>query len=244
MKKIKAIPSQILVALAILLLYADEGSAQSTIAGKMEIIDEASFNHYEENVNGISLHYVKGGKGQPVLLLHGYPQTWYEWRKVMPALSKQYTVIAIDLRGSGSSAKPNSGYDTKTMATDIYELTRKLKLEKIVLLGHDIGGMVVFAYAHLYPETLKGIGIFENPIPGFQPIWQAANDNPKTWWFKFHATPEIPEILVTGREKEYVKFFINYVTFNKAAFTEKDFDVYAESMKDAKNLTGGFNYYR
>ena len=110
------------------------------------------------------------------------------------------------------------------------------------MLGHDVGGMVVFAYAHLYPETLKGIE-FTKPNSGFQPIWQAANDNPKTWWFKFHATPQIPNTC-NRKGKEYVNFFINYVTFNKAAFTDKDFDVYAESMKDPKNLTGGFNYYR
>ena len=81
-----------------------------------------TFSHHTASVNGIQLHYVMGGKGDPVVLLHGWPETWYEWRHVMPALAKNYTVIAPDLRGLGDSSKPASGYDGNTTAEDIYQL--------------------------------------------------------------------------------------------------------------------------
>src|SRR5678816_2117331 len=83
-------------------------------------IDNVTFSHHTATVNGIQLHYVMGGKGDPVVLLHGWPETWYEWRHVMPALAKNYTVIVPDLRGLGDSSKPVSGYDVKTSADDIY----------------------------------------------------------------------------------------------------------------------------
>ncbi|MDW0136066.1 MAG: alpha/beta fold hydrolase, partial [Nitrososphaeraceae archaeon] len=85
-------------------------------------IDNVTFTHHMATVNGIQLHYVMGGKGDPVVLLHGYPQSWYEWRHVMPALTKNYTVVAPDLRGFGDSSKPITGYDGKTIAEDIYQL--------------------------------------------------------------------------------------------------------------------------
>src|SRR5512132_3339104 len=87
-------------------------------------IDNVTFSHHMATVNGIQLHYVMGGKGDPVVLLHGWPETWYEWRHVMPALAKKYTVIAPDLRGFGDSSKPLTGYDGKTTAEDIYHLTK------------------------------------------------------------------------------------------------------------------------
>ena len=87
-------------------------------------IDNVTFTHHMTTVNGIELHYVMGGKGVPVVLLHGYPQSWYEWRHVMPALAKNYTVVAPDLRGFGDSSKPITGYDGKTIAEDIYHSVR------------------------------------------------------------------------------------------------------------------------
>ena len=103
-------------------------------------IDNVTFSHHTTTVNGIQLHYVIGGQGDPVVLLHGWPETWYEWRHVMPALAKNYTVIAPDLRGHGDSSKPPTGYDGKTLAEDIYQLVTKLGYKSIFLVGHDVGG--------------------------------------------------------------------------------------------------------
>jgi hypothetical protein len=102
-------------------------------------IDNVTFSHHMASVNGIQLHYVIGGKGDPVVLLHGWPQTWFEWRHVMPALAENYTVIVPDLRGLGDSSKPATGYDGNTTAEDIYQLVNQLGFNEIFLVGHDVG---------------------------------------------------------------------------------------------------------
>jgi pimeloyl-ACP methyl ester carboxylesterase len=89
-------------------------------------------------VNGVKLHYVEGGSGSPLICLPGWPQTWYSFHTIAPELSKKYRVIIVDIRGMGNSEKPTAGYDKKTMAKDIYELTQQLELQKINILGHDI----------------------------------------------------------------------------------------------------------
>jgi pimeloyl-ACP methyl ester carboxylesterase len=111
-------------------------------------IDNVTFSHHTASVNGIQMHYVIGGQGDPVVLLHGWPQTWYEWHHIMPALAKNYTVIAPDLRGLGDSSKPFTGYDGNTTAEDIYQLLSQLGLDqKIYLVGHDLGVLTVYSYA-------------------------------------------------------------------------------------------------
>ena len=110
-------------------------------------IDDVTFSHHTASVNGIQLHYVIGGQGDPVVLLHGWPETWFAWHKVMPALAKNYTVIAPDLRGLGDSSKPPTGYDGKTLAEDIHRLVTQLGFKSIFLVGHDIGTQVACSYA-------------------------------------------------------------------------------------------------
>ncbi len=114
-----------------------------------------TFSNYMTLVNGIQIHYVIGGHGDPIVLLHGWPETWYEWHKVMPALAKNYTVIAPDLRGLGDSSKPPSGYDGKTVAADIHQLVTKLGFKTIFLVGHDFGAQVAYSYAAAHPTEVK-----------------------------------------------------------------------------------------
>jgi pimeloyl-ACP methyl ester carboxylesterase len=102
------------------------------------------------------MHYVIGGQGDPVVLLHGWPQTWYKWHKVMPTLAKNYTVIAPDLRGLGDSSKPLTGYDGNTTAEDLYQLISQLDLkQKINLVGHDIGVQTAYSYAAIHPNNTR-----------------------------------------------------------------------------------------
>src|SRR6188472_750291 len=110
-------------------------------------IDNVTFSHHMASVNGgVQIHYVIGGHGgDPIVLLHGWPQTWYEWRHVMPALAKNYTVIVPDLRGLGDSSKPITGYDGKTTAQDIYQLVSQLGFNKIFLVAHDIGAQTAYS---------------------------------------------------------------------------------------------------
>ena len=132
-------------------------------------IDNVTFSHHTVPVNGIQIHYVIGGHGDPVVLLHGWPETWYEWRHVMPALAKNYTVIAPDFRGLGDSSKPLTGYDGKTVAEDIHQLVTQLGFKTIFLVGHDIGTQVAYSYAAGHPTEVKKLVVMDLTIPGFVP---------------------------------------------------------------------------
>src|ERR1700750_3326732 len=118
----------------------------------------AGFKHQYAQVNGVKIHYVIGGKGEPLLLVHGFGQNWYMWNRLLPELSKHFTVIAPDMRGVGESGKPAGGYDKKNMAVDLHELIRKLGYRHINLAGHDIGLMVAYAYAAQFPADVKKNG--------------------------------------------------------------------------------------
>jgi hypothetical protein len=132
-------------------------------------IDNVTFSHHIASVNGIQLHYVIGGQGDPIVLLHGWPQTWYEWRHVMPALAKNYTVIVPDLRGLGDSSKPVTGYDGKMVAEDIHQLISQLGFKQIFLVGHDVGSQPAYSYAAAHPTEVRRLVIMEYIFPGFTP---------------------------------------------------------------------------
>src|SRR3712207_3166172 len=128
---------------------------QPSLPGTSFEIDNMTFSHHTASVNGIQMHYVIGGQGEPVVLLHGWPETWYAWHRVMPALAKNYTVIAPDLRGLGDSSKPPTGYDGKTVAEDIHQLVTQLGFDTIYLVGHDIGTWVAYPYAAEHPTEVE-----------------------------------------------------------------------------------------
>jgi hypothetical protein len=117
-------------------------------------------------VNGTRLHYVAGGHGEPLVLLPGWPRTWWQFHKIMPALSERHRVIAVDLRGMGGSDKPAAGYDKKTMARDIYELVRSLGYEEANIAGEDIGSMVAYSFAANYPQATRKVALWEVGHPG------------------------------------------------------------------------------
>jgi len=202
-------------------------------------IDNVTFSHHMATVNGIQLHYVIGGKGDPVVLLHGWPETWYEWRHVMPALAKNYTVIAPDLRGLGDSSKPPTGYDGKTVAEDIHQLVGKLGFKTIFLVGHDIGTFIVYSYAAAHPSEVKALAVMEAPIPGFYPPVR-----PILWWVPFHQTPDVPEALVQGKEMLYLSWFYHNLANNPAAITQQDINEYVSHYSAPGGMRAGFEYYR
>src|SRR5207249_4715954 len=126
----------------------------------------ARFTERFAKVNGVRLRYLIGGQGNAVVLLHGYAETGHMWRPIMPSLATRHTVIVPDLRGAGGSAKPASGYDKKTMAVDIHELTRSLKFDRVSIVGHDIGLMVAYAYAAQFPQTAERVILMDAFLPG------------------------------------------------------------------------------
>lgn len=204
--------------------------------------NDKTFSHHTAEVNEVRLHYVIGGRGDPVVLLHGWPLTWYHWRKIMPALVEHYTVIAPDLRGLSESSKPATGYDKQTVADDIYKLVHQLGFQRIFLVGHDWGAAVAYAYAAAHRQDVRRLVYIEMPLPGF-----GLNQEIKLgeyWQASFHLVPEIPEALVAGRERIYLSWFFKNLSYNKAAITEADIDEYVRSYSTPESLRAGFEYYR
>ena len=213
---------------------------QSLLDGISFQIDNVTFSHHTATVNGIQLHYVTGGHGDPVVLLHGWPETWYSWHRVMPALAKNYTVIAPDLRGLGDSSKPPTGYDGKTVAEDIHQLVTQLGFRTIFLVGHDIGTQVAYSYAAEHPTEVRKLVVMELPIPGFTPPRLEG----KIWWFIFHQTPNVPEALVQGKEMMYLSWFFRGLPYNPSAITEADINEYVNHYSAPGGMHAGFEYYR
>jgi pimeloyl-ACP methyl ester carboxylesterase len=205
-------------------------------------IDNMTFSHHMATVNGIQLHYVMGGQGDPVVLLHGWPQTWYAWHKVMPALARNYTVIAPDLRGLGDSSKPVTGYDGNTTAEDIYQLLAQLRLDgKIYLVGHDIGAQTAYSYSAIHPNNVSKLVIMDFIFPGFYP---PSLEGVCCWWFSFHQTRDVPELLTAGNEREYLSWHYRGLAYNPEAITEADIDKYVSSYSASGGMRAGFEYYR
>jgi pimeloyl-ACP methyl ester carboxylesterase len=204
---------------------------------------ELALEHHTARVNDVMLHYVVAGQGDPVVLLHGWPQTWYEWRKIIPALAAHYTVIAPDMRGIGDSSKPVSGYDKRTVADDIYKLVRKLGHEKIVLVGHDWGGPVAYAYAVAHPADVRKLVILDVGIPGGSTERAFPFRRGGVWHMQFHNVRDLPEALVAGRERIYLSWFYR-TAYNPTAISEEDIDEYVRCYSAPGALRAGFEYYR
>lgn len=189
-------------------------------------------------VNATTLHYIRGGAGPTVILLHGFPEDWYEYRRVIPRLAEQFTVLAVDLRGLGGSAVTTDGYDAANMAEDVHQLAERLHLGHVYLVGHDIGGMVAYAFARRYPETSRGAMIIDAPLPGIGP-WDAVKADPFAWHIMFHQTPDLPEQLLAGRETIYFRYFLDRNTFSDA-----DVARYARAYAAPEHLHAMLEIYR
>ncbi len=221
--------------------YANEAEEIYSMIEKTDF--DRTFSHQMAEVNGVKLHFVSGGKGEPVVLLHGFPQTWYEWHRIMPALAEHYTVIAPDLRGMGASSKPTSGYDNQTVAEDIYQLVRHLGLGHISLVGHDAGAPVGYAYAAAHRDDVRRLVIIESAISGTESP-QMMELGQSYWHIGFHAEPDIAESLIVGRERIYLSWFYRKFGYNPAAFTEADLDEYVRWYSAVGAMRSALQYYR
>jgi pimeloyl-ACP methyl ester carboxylesterase len=216
-------------------------TAEQNIMNNSEKID---YTHHKTTVNGILMHYVIGGKGDPVVLLHGWPETWYEWRHIIPQLiANNYTVIAPDMRGFGDSEKPQIGYDTKTVAEDIYQLVKKLGNSKIYIVAHDWGGPVAYSYAAAHPQDVRKMVILDTLLPGFG-LEEAANFSPNgLWHLSFHTVRDLPEKLIEGKEDTYLNWFYDW-TYNQSAITSEDREEYIKQYSKPGAMRAGLEYYR
>jgi pimeloyl-ACP methyl ester carboxylesterase len=193
-------------------------------------------------VNGTRLHYLVAGNGDPVVLLHGYAETSHMWLPLMPRLAASHTVIAPDLRGAGQSATPADGYTKAAMAQDIHALTQKLGYERIRIVGHDIGLMVAYAFAALYPSEVDRIVLMDAFLPGvgkWRDVWLMRD----LWHFHFYG--KTPLALVHGRERIYFEHFWNDFAANPAhSIPERDRRFYAKAYGRPGGMRAGFEYFR
>ena len=189
-------------------------------------------------VNGITLHYVRGGTGPAVILLHAFPEDWYEYHKVMPRLAAKFTVVAVDLPGIGGSTAKPGGYTAADLADDIHQLQEQLHLEHAYVVGHDIGGMVAYALVRRNPDAVRGAMILDVPLPGLAP-WKEITAKPFSWHIHFQQVPGLAEELVAGRQAVYFRYFLNpqYVS-------DADVARYAESYAAPAHLHAAFEVYR
>jgi pimeloyl-ACP methyl ester carboxylesterase len=189
-------------------------------------------------VNGIKLHYVRGGEGPPLILIHGFPQDWFGYHAIMPRLAKRFTVIAVDLRGVGGSTSTSGGYDAANMAEDVYQLVSGLKLERVYIVGHDIGGMVAYAFVRRYPQIMRGAMILDQVIPGIEG-WEEVQGSPAVWHMHFMQIPDLPEKLATGRHADYLGYFLNF-----GKFTPSEVAHFVQSYAAPEQLRAAFEMYR
>ncbi len=200
--------------------------------------------HGVVQVNGVRLHVLTAGEGPPMVLLHGWPQTSYAWRKVIPALAERFRVVAPDLRGMGDSDKPASGYDMRTVATDLYELVRALRLERPYLVGHDWGGLVARRFALDRPGQAARLAILD-VVPHEQVLTNLSTNIARgLWHFFFNAVPDLPELLVQGNVEDFLRAFFRPKCHNPAVFIEEGIAEYTRAYSAPGALRGGFSYYR
>lgn len=216
----------------------------------------AGFESKYIQVNGVELHYVVGGSGKPIICLPGWPQTWYSYRNIAPALAKQYRLYVVDIRGMGTSGKPASGYDKKTMALDIHEFILKLELDRPIVIGHDIGGMVAMSLAFNHPQSVEKLVIMDGVHPNegmlqmpLIPSMGTFNekmtaDAQYVWWMCFNQVKGLPEQLLQGRFRYLLDWLFAYVMIDESKMSAFDREVYASVYNEAENIRASNAWYQ
>jgi pimeloyl-ACP methyl ester carboxylesterase len=209
----------------------------------------AGFTERKVQVNGIGINYVRGGHGPTLLLLHGYPETWYTWDAILPALARHYTVVAPDLPGAGLSDAPAAAadYTKKAMAADIYALMAKLGLSRnIRIVGHDIGTEVAYSYAAAHPRDVVKLVLSEAPIPDptLYTFPALTAKGPGLWWFGLFAEKDgLAEQLLAGKEQQWVTGFMPTFEVVKGALTACDLDIYAHFLAQPGHLRASIEWF-
>jgi pimeloyl-ACP methyl ester carboxylesterase len=204
--------------------------------------------HGKPKVNGVEIHYAVGGTGEPVFLLHGVPKTMLYWRHVVPLLTPHYTVVAVDNRGFGGSQRPLTGYDTATMAGDIAELATYLDFDRFRVAGEDWGAAIAYAVAAFHRPRVQQLVFQETLLPGLpagEPDPSLAPDDGRTGWhFSFLSLPNLPELLLAGRERPFWTYFARRQMWDPSALTEGDIDEMAGSVEQPGGTRAILEMYR
>lgn len=202
----------------------------------------ADLHHHRLIVDGIDLHFVTAGSGPPLVLIHGFPQTWYQWRHVIDRLADRFTVIAPDLRGLGATPGPAAPFDKQSLAGDVHAVVRHVCGEvPALVVGHDMGSFVAFAYALRFAAAVSGLMLVDAPPPGTA-IFDAGKARP--WHLAFHNARDVAEMLVAGKERAYLAQFIASRIYDASAISEADLDVYAATYSAPGAMRAAFEMYR
>lgn len=219
-----------------------QAAAQSHLIDGQLPFNLASFNRTFRQgmvpVNGASLHYVIGGTGPALLLLHGWPETWWAWHDVMPDLAKTHTVIALDLPGLGQSTIPNGGFDAESTALRVREAVHALGYDQIEILAHDVGSLVAYPYARDFPSEVTRMAVLETPLNGFG----LEGAYGLSFHFLLNASPKpIPEKIIDNAD---VPTYLGML-FNEAQHPEAiDQQYYFRAYSSPAVRSAGYDYYR
>lgn len=222
----------------------------SYLRGLPNLSDEfcAMFESIFVQTDDVKLHAVIGGSGPVVLLIGGWPQTWYQWRFIMPELAKQYTVIAVDARGFNLSDTTPSGYDSATIANDLAKFMTILGYEKFSVVGHDLGMWAGYALAADHPDRLTRLAVVDAVIPGVEDWFTMLSVKPLNdflWHFAFNRVDDINEQLVRGREDIYFKYQFATKAASPDAIPAYAVSYYVDILKSSpERLRSSFEYYR
>jgi pimeloyl-ACP methyl ester carboxylesterase len=202
--------------------------------------------HHRVSLNGTDLHYVSAGTaGSPVLLVHGFPETWWAFRKLIPLLSEHHRVFAVDLRGFGDSATAQEEYDSMTSADDLSDLITRLNIGPVHLTGQDISGPTTFRVAATHPELVRSYAAIETGLPGFGLEMLADITHGGTWHIGVLVAPGIPEMLLSGREHAFLaEYAIPALSATPDAFTNDDIDEFTRSYSRPDAFKGAAGLYR
>lgn len=198
-------------------------------------------SNYADIGDGI-VHYLTAGQGDPIVLLHGIPETSYEWRHVIPLLADRFTLIAPDLRGLGDSSRAAHGFDKKTVAADVWRLVREhLGIERFFLVGHDWGGPAAFALACAHQEAVRRMAILDVAIPGDGADF---SQNGRRWHHALFRTPHLPEVLFQDREHLYLNWLFDNYSYLPNSVTEEARQEYLRTYRKPGAMTSMYGYYR
>lgn len=208
------------------------------------------FKHFEAQLDNIKLHYVREGKGPPLLLMHGWPGYWWEWHKCIGELAKHFDVIAPDMRGYGDSEKPDlsdlSKFHLNLVTDDHAKLLKHLGIDKAYVVGHDYSALVMHKFVRVYRDMVIKAVTIDPVVPGFEARYLSLGHFPESWYSQFHQLDMAVELVASSREatKIYFKHFLSHWSYNKNLITDEEMEVYTDNFVKPGNIHAGFNFYR